>query len=236
MIKIAVCDDEAMMCDLLKDMISEKLTLWKENFCISCYLDSSHLLDSSLDFDLIFLDIRMPGLDGIALAKKLRQLSPACALIFVTILKEYMPEVFELEAVDYICKPVDEGRLERALKRTLKRLKEEKDKCLFIHTPNWCRTIKLKDISYCEVINRKIYLHTKTGVIEYYGKMKELEQQISPHFIKCHRSYLINPDYLQEYAGGEIILETGERIPVSRLQRQSFMETMLQYMKGGEHL
>ena len=120
------------------------------------------LLCSPLDFDLIFLDIQMPGLDGVTLAKALRQKEFEGILIFVTILTECMLDAFEVEAMDYLCKPIDENRLDHALKRSLKRLGLKTEKHLFIQTMNWCKTVKLSDIYYCEVMNRKIFLSYKT--------------------------------------------------------------------------
>lgn len=234
MIKIAICDDKAVMCDLLRKKVAIKLEEWNESFQITCYGNAAELLNSPMDFSIIFLDIQMPGLDGVELAKRLRKQELDTAIIFVTVLKDCMLDAFEVEAIDYICKPVDEGRLEGALKRALKRIKKEEGQALFIRTAKWCKSIKIDTIYYCEVINRKIYLHTKTGVIDYYGKMEEVERQLDHRFIKCHRSYLVNLDYIKEYKKGQIIMENGEQAPVSRLRHQEIMEAMLHYMQRGD--
>ena len=192
MIKIAICDDESVMCATLEHLISQKLKLLKIPFIAACFSRAQTLLSSPLDFDLIFLDIRMPDMDGISAARMLRERGFSGSLIFVTIIPEYMPEAFEVEAVDYLCKPIDEARLENALKRALKHIEKRGKASLFIQTMNWCRYISPDDIYYCEVINRKIYLHTRDEVIEYYGRLKDLEKKLNEDFIKCHRSYLIN--------------------------------------------
>lgn len=230
MIKIAVCDDESVMCERLKQMIVSKLEQWEEPFRVSCYTNAVQFLHTSLDFDLIFLDIQMPDLNGMDLAKRLRKKEFEGILIFVTVLKECMLDAFEVEAMDYLCKPVEDQRLEKALKRSLKRLHSREEKYLSVQTMHWCRNIKLKDIYYCEVMNRKIFLHTKNGIIEYYGKLKEVEQQTAPDFIKCHRSFLVNPEYLSEYREGRAFLENGEQIPVSKNCHSILMKKMMEYM------
>ncbi len=230
MIKIAICDDEPVMCERLKQMVSSKLELWNVPYKITCRGNGAALLFSPPDYDMIFLDIQMPGPDGVQLAKRLRQQGFGGVLIFVTVLAERMLDAFEVEAMDYLCKPVDEDRLERALRRSLERLDKKEEKSLFIQTMNWYRSVKLKDIYYCEVINRKIYLHTRDGVMEYYGKIKDVEQQTAPYLIRCHRSFLVNPDYLKEYGNGEIALENGDRIPVSKKYHSVFVEGMMGYM------
>ena len=233
-IKIAVCDDEAAMCGQIAQMTAQILTRLDEPFKIDCYQDPRSLLEQADLLDLLFLDIQMPGLDGVDLAKKLRAQENPCAIIFVTILRDCMLDAFEVEAVDYLCKPVDKDRLERALGRVLKhrREKDASEKSLFIQTKGWSRSVKIRDIYYCEVINRKIYLHTKDGVIDHYGRLREVEDQLNGHLIRCHRSYLVNPRYLQEYRNGRITLENGEEIPVSRQYKQALLEGMGQYLRG----
>lgn len=231
MIKIAVCDDEAAMCEQIGQMTAQVLGQWREPFEMIHYLDPRDLLEDPSYLDLLFLDIQMPGLNGVELARRLRAQGSDCAIIFVTVLEDHMLDAFEVEAVDYLCKPVDPERLKRTLKRVLKRWKDNAEKSLFIQTKTWSRNVKVRDIYYCEVINRKIYLHTKSGVIEYYGRLKETEKQLGSSFIKCHRSYLVNLYHLREYNDGMITLENGARIPVSRNQQQALMEGMMQYMR-----
>jgi len=232
MIKIAICDDEAAMCRQLEDQVADVLSGWGEGFTAACFPNGHRLLVSPLDFDVVFLDIRMPGMDGMALAGKLRQKGFDGVLIFVTALKEYMPDAFEVEAMDYLVKPIERVRLESALKRAIKRLDSKTGKCLFIHTRNWCRSIRLRDIYYCEVIDRKIYVHTRDGIVDYYGKIKDVQKQAAPGLIRCHRSYLVNPEYLVEYRGGFAALENGEKIPVAASCHQTVMEQMMRYMEG----
>lgn len=230
MLKIAICDDQEVMLGRLRAMVSDVLSAWKEEFTITCFSGAHRLLLSLMEFDLIFLDIRMPFMDGMALARKLREKGFEGVLIFVTVMKEYMPDAFEVEAMDYLIKPVDKKRLEAALRRSLKRLGSKAGKCLFIRTKNWCRSVRIHDIYYCEVIDRKIYVHTREGVLDYYGKIKDVERQTKSTLIRCHRSYLMNPEYVLEYGGGFAKLENGERIPVAQSCHQAVMEQMMRYM------
>lgn len=154
MFKIAICDDQIMMCEYLKQKLYEILKKCHIAFHIVCYTEATELLNSALLYDLIVLDIDMPKLNGVALAKKIREQSIKCELIFVTILKEYILDAFEVEAVDYIYKPIDETRLEKAIKRAIKKLDSENKKSLFVQTKYFCKTIPLQQIYYIEVINR----------------------------------------------------------------------------------
>lgn len=173
----------------------------------------------------------MPEQDGLELAKRLRKDGVRGIIIFLTAFAEYVYDAFEVEAFDYICKPIKEIRLYRTLERAFYKLGESESRNLFIQTTNWCKSVKLDDIYYCEVINRKIYLHTQNGVIEYYCRLEDIEKQLDYHFVRCHRSYLVNLDYLLEYANGQVILENGEHVPTSRLRHQDIMDAMMIYMK-----
>lgn len=234
MVRIAICDDEIAICNDIKQTLFTMLKQMQECFHIVCYTNPKALLHTYDTFDLIYLDIQMPDLDGMTLAKKIREQNADCILIFMTAFKEYMPDAFEVEAMDYICKPIEKSRLERSCKRAIKRIKKESEQKIFIQTVNWCKSIAMHTIYYCEVINRKIYLHTKEGIIDYYGKLEDIEKQLDGRFFRCHRSYIVNIDYLQVYMHGEILLENAEKVPVSRLRHKAFMQKMLEYMKKGE--
>ena len=217
MIKIAICDDEKTACELLNQKVTAYMEDWKEHCETECFFSAAELMQTSCAYDLFFLDIQMPEQDGITLAKRIRGKGDPGLIIFITALAEHVYDAFEVEALDYICKPIDEDRLQKALSRAVIKIREKENKSLLIQTMTWCKSVKLDDIYYCEVINRKLYLHTKNGVIEYYGKLEDVEKQLDYRFVRCHRSYLVNLDYLQEYSSGEITLENGEHVPASRV-------------------
>lgn len=231
MIKIAICDDEITMVNLIKQKLSLRLEQLGREFTISCYTEAAELLNILDDFDLLYLDIQMPEQDGMELAKKIRKRNRECIIIFVTAFDKYVFDSFEVGALDYLCKPIDDTKFCKALDRAMNRIEERSGKSLFIQTMSWCKSVRLSTIYYCEVINRKIYLHTDKGVVDYYGKIEELEKQLDYRFVRCHRSYLLNLDYLYEYADDQIQLQNGEKIPVSRLRRREFMQAMMEYMK-----
>lgn len=228
-LQIAICDDEKESCCQLEEILLHILGNIGQAYQISCFTDAAALLGAGIDFDMVFLDIEMPGMDGLSLAQEIRVSMPECILIFVTAFQEYVFDVFALEAADYLCKPVDAEKLGQTVMRVIRKLEGQ---TLLIQTAHSCKTVKLNQIYYCEVINRKIYLHLRDEVIDYYGKLSVLEVQLGSRFYKCHRSYLVNLDYLAEMIEGQAVLANGARIPVSRLRRGALMEALLWHIKG----
>lgn len=232
MLYIAVCDDETYMLDKLEKNVRNFFDRKNMDIDIIKFSNGKELLEYKEPMDILFLDIQMNDIDGMEAAKKLRNSNFKGFLVFVTILKELVFQAFEVQAFDYLLKPIDKSSFDKMMNRLLNAMQKEKDKMLLIHIGNESRSVSFEDIIYCEVIDRKIYLHLKsTEIVEYYEKIKNLETKLDGRFFKCHRSYLVNLQYLQGFKNGIAYMNNGERIPVSRLRNKEFADVVLQYMK-----
>ena len=144
----------------------------------------------------------------------------------------YVFNAFEVQAFDYLIKPLQEENFNRTMNRLLLSIRNHSDKQLLIQKGTEWHIVPFDDILYCEIINRIIYLHLKdTTTLDYYDKIENLERKLDNRFFKCHRSYLINLQYLKSYKTGQAYLVNGETIPVSRLRGEEFSQIVLQYMK-----
>lgn len=232
MIHIAICDDERYMLDKLKKLVSD--FFYKENIQISILQFSSgeELLKYNKPIEVLFLDIQMKNMNGMETAKKLRNHNFRGVLIFVTILKELVFQAFEVQAFDYLLKPIEEEHFKKVMNRLLISLKSAKEKSLLIQRKSENRIIFFDDIIFCEIMNRKVYLHLQSEeIIDYYDKIENLETKLDKRFFRCHRSYLINLKYLKSFRDGLAYMNNGETIPVSRLRSKEFTSVILQYMK-----
>jgi len=235
MLEIAICDDEPLMIQEISARLCAYMAQKKRtSYHISSFLTGDSLLQSACNFDFIFLDIQMEQPDGIETARLLRQRNHHSLLIFITILKEYVFDAFEVEAYDYLVKPLDENHFQRTMDRGLRALEQRTAKKIIIRQGVDFLVVPLDDIIYCEAQGRKIYLHTQNNdVINYYEKLQCLECQVDKRFFKCHRSYLVNLDYVRGCQNGQIIVSLGEKIPISRLRERDFMQALLRRMKEG---
>ena len=233
MIKFAICDDEPVMAQEIADQLSEYMNEEHiTSYCVNSFSDGRSLLESGCDFDVIFLDIQMEQPNGLETAKILRQHKNHCLLIFVTVLKECVFEAFEVEAFDYLVKPLDSGHFKRTMDRMIKSIRRRETKSIVVRRGTSCDVILLAEIVYCEVQGRKIYIHQSKGKItDYYDKLDDLAQRIDGRFFRCHRSYLVNIEYVRGCNAGQVILSQGDKIPVSRLRERDLTQALLRYMK-----
>lgn len=233
MIKFAICDDEPLMAQELAGHLADYM---KENlitaYSVSSFSDGRALLDAIDRFDVIFLDIQMEQPDGMETAKLLRRRGDHSLLVFVTVLKELVFDAFQVEAYDYLLKPLDSARFKKTMDRVLRSLEQKTAGDIVIQRGTGCEVVLLSDIVYCEVLGRKIYLHKHDGTVsDYYDKLEDLERRVDGRFFKCHRSFLVNLDYVRGCQDGQVLLAQGERIPASRLRERELTQALLRYMK-----
>lgn len=232
MINCAVCDDEPRMLEQLTGCLTALLEERGLSFHVEGFSSGTALLERGGDFDLILLDIRMEGPDGMETARRLRQAGDRGLLIFVTALEELVFDAFAVEAFDYLLKPLDAARFRQTVDRALRALERRSGGRILVQRGTLRRMIPLGDIVYGEVLGRKVYLHLRDGTtVDYYEKLENLERQVDGRFFRCHRSYLVNLDDVLGCGGGRVTLPRGGEIPVSRLREREFTQALLRRMR-----
>lgn len=232
MIHIGICDDEAYMRNTLTEHISAFFKRENMETTIFSFQNGRSLLDYDKKLDIVFLDIQMDDPNGFDTATELRNRGFHGFLIFVTILQDYVFDAFEVQAFDYLVKPLREDHFFRTMSRLLLSIRSHNEKQLLIQKGTQWSIVPFGNIVYCEIINRKVYLHLKDEpTLDYYDRIERLEEKLDERFFKCHRSYLINLQYLKSYQTGQAYMTNGETIPVSRLRRDEFAAVILKYMK-----
>ena len=233
MIHIAICDDEKHMSDHIRAMASDFFRKKNRGICFRTFSSGEELLSYDGQIDILFLDIQMKGMDGIETARKLRAFKFRGFLIFITVLKEMVFQSFEVQAYDYLVKPVEEKQFEKTMERLYASMQNAGEDSLLVQKGYEGRIIREEEIVFCEVIDRKIYLNLTSGeVVDYYERIENLETKLDSHFFRRHRSYLINLKHLKGYKNGTAYMDNGKEVPVSRLRSKEFSGVVLQYMKN----
>lgn len=232
MIHIAVCDDEKYMSDAIRTMVYDFFRRKNMETVIWQFSGGKELLESDKTIDILFLDIQMKDMDGMETARILRGRKFKGFLIFITVLKEMVFDSFEVQAYDYLVKPIEKKQFEKTMERLFLSMQDSCEANLLIQKGYESSIIPFDDIVFCEIIDRKVYLHLASSeTIDYYDRIENLESKLDGRFFRCHRSFLINLKYLKSYKNQTAYMENGTEIPVSRLRSKEFSSVILQYMK-----
>ena len=232
MITIAICDDEKIIAEQIKRLASVFFRAKNMETSIICFSCGEELLRYDKSIDILFLDIQMEGMDGMETAKKLRSRNFKGYLIFVTVLEEMVFQSFEVQAYDYLVKPVEEKRFAKTMERLFASMQNVSEEKLLVQKGYERSIISFEEIVFAEVIDRKVYLHlVSSEVVDFYDKIENLEERLDSRFFRCHRSYLINLKHLKGYKNGTACMDNGKEVPVSRLRSKEFSSVILRYMK-----
>lgn len=230
MLQIAVCDNDKTMGEYLKQLIEKKLED-DNNYKISVFSSGRELLKAGTHYDIFFLDIDLKDINGIDMARQLRQESEA-VIVFVTALKEYIFDAFDVQAFQYLLKPIDEQKFFQVLDKALiecRTLKQAEP--LVIRVKGVYRNIPKESILYAENEARKIVLHLQEEQITYYAKMSELEGILGKSFFRCHRGYLVNLGAVKSYDTGSIQLKNGETILMAKQKYSDFVSAYMEFLR-----
>lgn len=230
---IVVCDDEIFM----REMLASKIRSILSDACLELYSSGAQLLEQCKDPDILFLDIGLPDLDGMETARRFRKLHERCLIVFVTAMEEYVYEAFDVGAFHYLVKPFSDEKFTEVFNRAVKRVladtakeaaKEADKPSIMIQTGGSHFRLFLEDIVYAEVFNRKIAVHKTDGIVEYYGRLSDLEKMAGEDFFRPHRAYLVHMKYITQYDATGILLGT-ERVNLSKAKYPEFVKAFMQY-------
>ncbi len=232
--KIAVCDDEKE----IRDMFAEKIGKLCPEADLWLYQSGEELLLSDKEPDILLLDIQMPGKNGMETAKELRRKNKRAIIIFVTALDDFVFQAFDVGAFHYLVKPFDDRKFAEVLQNAIEQSEDRRGledagrkgemPSLIITTGGKHIAVNLEDIVYAEVFDRKVILHTMDADIEYYGKMRELEEKAGDEFYRIHRSFLVNFGYIRKYDATTVYLEKGQAL-MAKQNYQGFVKQYLRY-------
>ena len=225
---IAVVDDEKAIREHICGMVKEQ----QPESRIEAYATGEELLASGKRFDIVFLDIQMEGMNGIEAARSLREKQGDTVLVFVTGIRDYVFDAFDLYAFQYLLKPIDERKFAEVLEKAAREAAKKKERrVLFIKSRNL--TLDQSEILYIESRAKKVEIHTVRQTIEIYAAMDELEGQLGDEFYRCHRAYIVNMDCITEYDSESITLANGDRVYLTKKKYGEFVKAYMWHLQNG---
>lgn len=226
MLRIGICEDVPEELQKHKEMVQSIMTKSSKNIELFGFQSGEELLceiETTGNMNIVLLDIEMLGMNGIETAKLLREKDTRAVLIFVSSYDQYCKEMIEVQPFAFIDKPVAEEKLENIIRYALEtRFQFQESYHFSYHKMQY--NISLADIRYFQSDKRMIYVDTvqKSAVgAEYcfYGKLEEVEKSVnemSRKFLRIRKSFLVNTEFITEYAADKVILDNGTVIEISR--------------------
>jgi DNA-binding LytR/AlgR family response regulator len=232
---IAVCDDEPATLAYLSELVRR----WGEGRTDPVRVErfpSAQALwfewEAKPRFDLFLLDIQMQGLDGVTLARKIRAADEKCAIIFITGTAEFAADGYDVSALHYLLKPIDEAKLFACLDKAAARLSRA-PKQLLLPVAGVQTRFCADDIFYAEAFAHSVCIHTADGAQEVQVSIGELEKTLAGEpFVRCHRSYLVSLRQIRRIDKSELTLDSRERLPVSRRLYAAVNNAFIRFFKG----
>lgn len=233
-VSIAVCDDEPSDLREIAALAQKILKEKKEQARVSLYLGGGELLSAVKDgakFHILLLDVMMDDMDGMELAKRLREMGDDTAIIFISSNREMALKGYEVAAVRYLGKPLRIEQLREALLFCRKKIHEKKG--ILVPASRGQRKISFSQILYGEALKREVSLHLTEGQETLAMKFSDFTDLL-PHgqFALCHRSYVVNLACVAYIRSREMELTTGDILPVSKYRRKQVEESFLDYLGG----
>lgn len=233
MIRIGLCDDDPSILEELQELLGRyRGERGREIDCAAFHspLDLLAAIERGMRFDLLFLDVLMPGENGIDAAEEIRSYDSSVKIIFLTSSAEYAVQSYRVRAYFYQLKPIRAEDLFRLLDSALADCEQERGRGLILRCRSGITRVELKQLEYCEVIHRTLLLHLTDGtVLECTGSLDELHRQLMSFggFLRPHRSYLVNLDYVRTLSTRAITMSSQAEIPLPRGKHNEVKDAFL---------
>ncbi len=226
MISIAICDDQSMYLEKIEKAISEYFINFPEyQVRVSGFCNSSVFLDElekTGGWDIVILDICMPGISGTEIAREIRRRHDRTEIIFISVSSDYALAAFALKAVHYVLKPFSSAEFHEALSRALLPFSDRKPRRILLHLASGSiQSIDASSILYIESIAYRRVVHTSKGVFEETRRtlssfLEELGDLFPGQFIQPYRGYIVNLEAIRTISPDHITLQSGDSVPIKR--------------------
>lgn len=235
MIRLAFCDDDPAVLKELQDLLDGYCA---ERGCEMQYtafhnpLDLLAEIERGISFDVLFLDVLMPGENGMEAAAEIRTYDRNVKIIFLTSSSEYAVQSYTVGAYYYQLKPVWKDSFYRLLDSVLSTMEKEQSHSLILHCKSGINKVDLHQLEYCEVFRRTLFFHLNGGtVLTCSGNMDELCRQLKSYgnFLRPHRSYIINLDYVKKISACVVTMSDLAEIPIPRGKYNEVKDAFLEY-------
>lgn len=236
MIHIAIVEDESAYATQLQLFLHQYEKDKAEQFEITVFTDGDQIVHKyRSQFDIILMDIEMKFVDGMTAAEEIRKIDTEVVIMFITNMPQYAIRGYEVNALDYILKPVSYFAFSERLSRAISRMKKREQRIISVQLKGQTMRMPVDHLNYVESQGHTLIFHTITGDYETSGTMKEVEEKLEAmNFFRGNKGYLINLAHVDHVKEGCAIVE-GEELLLSRSRKKEFMEALAKYWGEAVH-
>lgn len=230
MLKIAICEDEIEQQKILKQYLEQILNQISNKYEILFFNSGEALFKNyPQNIDIFLLDIQMDELNGMEVAKRIRQIDKKeVEIIFTTSLIEYIQEGYEVRAYRYLLKPIKLENLKKHINSCVEEVNRNKSSYIVVNEKNDAYKLKISDITYIEIQKREMTIHTINKDYIINSSMSKMENELSKYnFYRCHKSFMVNIDFIKNIKQYVAILDNKEEVPISRYK---FKDTKARFL------
>lgn len=234
MIKVAIVEDRDDDIRCVKSHLGRFGRERSVAFSLDVFRNGNELMfDYQPVYDILLMDIEMPGMDGMTAAEQVRRMDKDVMIIFITSMAQYAIKGYRVRARSYILKPLSYHAFAFELDDAVEELAKRVDDAVLLPTEDGLRKVNVSEIYFVESQAHILHVHTKEGVFVMRESMKNMEQKLQGYFFeRCHVSFLVNLSQVSSMEQ-EAVVVGDERVPVSRQKRKAFMLALTSYLGGG---
>lgn len=232
MIRVAIVDNEKKEIENLRALFQRYSRENEISFDIVSFESGITFLEEYRmeRFELVFMDVDMPDMDGFETSRRLRKVDSSVALVFVTNVSRMAIRGYEVGAMDYLLKPMSYEAFRLKMPRIFAQCQRNEKEKIVVKTKTGQHVFDAGSIVYVASDGHRIIYHTEMGDFPAYGTMKEIEQQLySERFFRCNSGYIVNLSFVTGCSGNMLELRGGSQIEISRARRKEFLEALQRY-------
>lgn len=237
MVHIAIVEDENIYAEQLQKFLFLYQKETGRRIKVTRFTDGDEIVDEYAGiYDIVLMDIQMQFMDGMTAAEKIRQMDTNVIIMFITNMTEYAVRGYEVDALDYVIKPIEYFAFSRKLDRAFSRIKSKKHNFISIPTESGMKKLDLDDVLYIEIQDHTLYYHTDNECVKARGRgvMRNVEQIMLPYgFFRNNNCYLVNLRHV-ESVEDNVCFVGNKNLQISRAKKKAFMDAMVQYISEGE--
>lgn len=229
MIKIAIAEDEKKEAEKLESYIRRYGAEHGENYNVSVFTNGIDFVSSAEPFHIVFLDIDMPLMGGLDAAKKLREADKSACIIFVTNLAQYAVKGYEVDAMDFVVKPIDCPSFESKFKKALYISQSAHTYSIILPLKAGFRKLAVEDIVYVEVQGHILTFHLKDEIVSQRMPLSRAKEMLGEDFVQCNKCYLVNLAYVTGVTADTVTVGSN-KLELSRLKKRELLDSLAAFL------